>query len=408
MVIKTKHSVVRTATALLLALLLTASVSMTAFAASGDPLRALAEKAGCDYEDILTSSLVVAGESVSDWIAIATGCSGNPVKREAYLQGLEAYVTGEYEKNGCLHSIKATEYHRISLAVLALGGDPTCFGTDPSGDPVDLIAEGTYNWSNSDSLGLQGLNGWIWALITLDAKYYQVPADALYTREDMIAAILAAQTDEGGFGLAGGSPDVDITAMALQALAPYYSQDTNIKGSVDRALGWLSAQQNNSGDFTSWGAGTAEGTAQTVIALCSLGIDPRTDDWFVKDGNSAIDGLLAYQTENGMFRHILEEDADVMATEQAALALIALERLEANGNRLYDFTEIAVYEEETGTAVADTAAAGDGVADTAADTSGKPADPSVKMEWVIGCIVIAVVATGVIFVFVKRGKKKHV
>ncbi len=371
----------------LLAVMLIAAMPMTALASSADSLKALADKAGCAYEDILNSKLVVPGESVSDWIAIATGCSGNPVKRNAYLKGLEDYVTAEYEKNGCLHNIKATEYHRISLAVLALGGDPTCFGKDSAGEPIDLIAEGTYYWENSDSLGTQGLNGWIWALIAIDAKYYDLPWDAIYTRESIINAIVAAQTDEGGFGLSGGSPDVDITAMALQALASYYPQHENVRGSVDRALGWLSAQQNDNGDFTSWGSSTAESTAQVVIALCSLSIDPRTDTRFIKSGKSAVDGLMQYQVDGGMFRHTLDGEADVMATEQAALALIALERLDAKENRLYDFTEIKVYEGKDEVIVTDTPVA-------------KP------IVWIVVGIVVALAAGGAAFVFIKRGKKK--
>ena len=374
---------------ILLAMLMLSVMPMTALASSADALQAIADKAGCAYEDILSSELVAPGESVSDWIAIAAGCSGNPVKRNAYLKGLEDYVTAEYEKNDCLHNIKATEYHRISLAVLALGGDPTAFGKDASGEAINLIAEGTYNWDHSDSLGTQGLNGWIWALITIDAKYYDIPRDAIYTREDMINAILAAQTDEGGFGLSGGSPDVDITAMALQALAPYYQNDANVRASVDRALGWLSAQQNDSGDFTSWGTGSAEGTAQTVIALCSLGIDPRTDMRFVKNSRSAMDGLLQYQTQSGMFKHSLGGEDDVMATEQAALALIALERLDAKANRLYDFTEVTVY---AGT-------------DDSLDVPDAPKNPIV---WIVIGAVVLVAAGGAAFVFIKRGKKKNV
>lgn len=373
-------------TVLLLALLLFAVTPLTVFAEAANPLQALSQKAGCAYEDILKSDLVTPGEAVSDWIAIATGCSGNPVKRNAYLKGLEAYVTKEYAANGGLHNIKATEYHRISLAVLALGGDPTSFGVDGSGNPIDLIADGTYNWSNSDSLGMQGLNGWIFALITLDAKDYEVPTDAVYTREDIIAEILDAQTDEGGFGLSGGSPDVDITAMTLLALAPYYPGDPAVQGSVDRALGWLSAQQNDKGDFTSWGSGTAEGTAQTVIALCSLGIDPRTDERFLKNGSSAMDGLLQYQTPSGMFRHTMDGDEDSMATEQAALALIAVQRLDQKGNRIYDFTEVAVYEGEEETAV--------------------EKEPVRTAVWVAAGVVL--IAVGTVAVFIKRGKKKHV
>lgn len=375
-------------TVLLLTLLLFAVTPLTVFAEATDPLQALATKAGCAYEDILTSDLVVPGEAVSDWIAIATGCSGNPVKRNAYLKGLEDYVEKEYSENGGLHSIKATEYHRISLAVLALGGDPTNFGVDGSGNPIDLIADGTYNWSYSDSLGMQGLNGWIFALITLDAKDYQVPADAVYSRENMIEEILDAQTDEGGFGLSGGSPDVDITAMTLQALAPYYPGAPEVQGSVDRALGWLSAQQNDKGDFTSWGSGTAEGTAQTVIALCSLGIDPRTDERFLKNGSSAMDGLLQYQTQSGMFKHTLDGDEDAMATEQAALALMAVQRLDQKGDRIYDFTEVAVYKGEEDTAV--------------------KKEPVRAAVWVAVAAGVVLIAVGTVAVFIKRGKKKHV
>jgi len=369
---------------------------MTAFAKGNDALEAIAEKAGCQYKDILQSELFVPGESVSDWIAIAAGCSGSSVNGKEYLQGLEAYVTDAYEQNGGLHTIKATEWHRISLAVMALGGDPTNFGVDGSGNPIDLIADGTYNWSASDSLGLQGLNGWIFALITMDAKYFGIPADALYTRETIVDEIIKAQTDEGGFGLAGGSPDVDITAMTLQALAPYYSGDTSVQGAVDRAVWWLSAQQSEKGDFASWGSGNAEGTAQTIIALCSLGIDPRTDERFCKNGVSALDGLLQYQCENGMFRHELEGEADVMATEQAALALIALERMDQGMDRLYDMTNITVYPEETD--------------DIKEANAGNNEDNGAGnlISIVLICIGGVSLIGATLAVIIKRGKKKNV
>ncbi len=316
---------------------------LLAYAQVPDTLEAVAEKAGCEYVDLLQSELFVPGESVSDWFAIATGCSGNPVKRDTYLKGLEQYVTDRYAESGGLHSIKATEYHRISLAVLALGGDPTRFGTDKTGTPINLIADGTYNWAMSDSLGMQGLNGWIFALITLDSMDYQIPDTALYTREEVISELLAAQTEDGGFGLSGGSPDVDITAMTLQALAPYCETNENVRLAADKALNWLSARQTENGDFSSWGSTNAESTAQTVIALCSLGIDPQTDERFCKNGISVMDGLLRYQTDCGMFRHTIDGEEDMMATEQAVLALIAFQRLKQDGNRLYDFSEIEVY-----------------------------------------------------------------
>ena len=317
----------------------------TSYAKETDVLEAVAKYLGCKYENILLSEKLLPGEAVSDWVAIAVGCAQKPVKTSEYLKGLEEYVTAAYEEEGGLHIIKATEWHRVSLAVIALGGDPTCFGKDSFGEPINLIADGTYDWSMSDSLGLQGLNAWIFALITLDAKCYEVPKDAVYTREDIISEILKGQTEEGGFGLSSDSPDVDITAMAIQALAPYYQNNAEIQGAVDRAVWWLSAQQGEQGDFSSWGSGSAEGTAQVIIALCSLGIDPEMDERFCKNDSSAVDGLLRYQCANGMFRHTLDGEADVMASEQAALAFIALNRLNQNADRIYDMMSINVSEE---------------------------------------------------------------
>lgn len=171
---------------------------------------------GEDFRPLLENRPLTAGDSVSDWLAVASGRAG--LQRPDYLRDLESYVTSMYRENGGLDRIKATEWHRITLAVLAQGGDPTAFGRDREGKPIDLVAEGTYNWSRSRSLGAQGLNGWIFALITLDSGGFAVPEGAAYTREDMRRAILSAQTEEGAFGLSAGTADVDITAMALQAL----------------------------------------------------------------------------------------------------------------------------------------------------------------------------------------------
>ena len=292
---------------------------------------------GEDFRPLLENRPLTAGESISDWLAVASGRAG--LQRADYLRDLESYVTSMYRENGGLDRIKATEWHRITLAVLAQGGDPTAFGRDREGKPIDLVAEGTYNWSRSRSLGTQGLNGWIFALITLDSGGFAVPEGAAYTREDMIAAILAAQTADGGFGLSSGSTDVDITAMALQALAPY-QEDAATAEAIRRGLEWLSGQQTENGDFVSWGDPNAESTAQVLIALCSLGLDPETDARFIRNGRTLWDGLLSYRTREGLFRHTAEGPEDLMATEQAILALQALDRLRAGQGRLYDLRDI--------------------------------------------------------------------
>lgn len=214
-------------------------------AQSAEGMSALGGKKG---ELLKDRELFPAGDSVCDWLAIAMALSGTRESYSDYLAELKAHVEDAYAKNGCLDRNKATEYHRISLTVLALGGNPTNFGTKPDGSAIDLIAEGTYNYARDP--GAQGLNGWIWALLTLDAGDTEVPADALYSREDMVNAISVAQEPDGGFGLIPGKSDVDITAMAVQALAPYRDQ---METEIDAALSYLSGQLTDTCGYIAYG-----------------------------------------------------------------------------------------------------------------------------------------------------------
>jgi len=286
-------------------------------------------------EDIMKSEGMIPGDSTSDWTALILARNGWSDHREDYLNGIWRYVNESYQKQGGLDMIKATVWHRISLTVLALGADPTCFGEDANGDPIDLIAEGTYNWSRTDSLGTQGTNAWIYSLMVLDALDYEIPKNARYTRGDIINSILECQLDNGGSHIGSGAPEVDVTAMALQAIAPYYGTMESVTENVDRALEYLSSQQNAQGDF---GKGGSESCAQVILALCALGIDPESDARFQKAGGSALDGLLLYHTGEG-FSHLLGEKANTLSTQQAAQALTALDRLRNGESRLYDFTD---------------------------------------------------------------------
>ncbi|MDY4220141.1 MAG: prenyltransferase/squalene oxidase repeat-containing protein [Candidatus Faecousia sp.] len=282
-------------------------------------------------------SALTPGDALSDWAAILAGRAGETRGAEAYLSGLWDYVSRQYQEIGGLDPLQATEWHRVALAVTALGADPTCFGLDARGEPIDLVADGVYAWQTTESLGAQGLNGWIFALLLLDAGGWEPPETARYTRQHILRAILEAQEPDGGFGLTAGASDVDLTAMALQALAPYRE---DCPEAVQGALDYLSRAQTARGDFLAWGTGSAESCAQVVIALCALGIDPRLDPRFVKAGGSALDGLLLYRREDGAFCHSLEDEAGFLATEQAGLALCALERMDGGGARLYDFTDV--------------------------------------------------------------------
>ena len=84
--------------------------------------------------------MLPAGQSsVADWYAIAMARCGISEDYETYLTALKTYVESAYAESGGLSANKATEWHRVALAVTALGGDAAAFGTKPDGTTVDLM-----------------------------------------------------------------------------------------------------------------------------------------------------------------------------------------------------------------------------------------------------------------------------
>lgn len=332
----------RNITALAAALLLALTLCVPAFGETpswGDlamdvAVAQRAERGIADNQPLLTEDAFPAGSSVSDWTALAMARAGIADDYAGYLARLQAYVERQYAENGGLHAVKATEYHRIALTAAALGGDPAAFGAKPDGTAIDLVAEGTYNWQGDD-LGGQGLNGWIFALLTMDAVGAEVPADARYSRQDMLDAIVSAQLPEGGFSLGGGAMDVDITAMALQALAPYQQQYPEV---IDAALNALSAAQTVTGGFESWGAQSSESCAQVILALTALNIDPTADERFQKNQRNVVEALMDFRLSDGGFAHEKDGPLDAMACEQAMQALTAMELRQQGEGRFFDLT----------------------------------------------------------------------
>lgn len=295
--------------------------------------------------------LTYAGSSATDWLPIGLSRCGVEDDYDAYLAALQTYVEQKYREPDKLDRVKATEWHRISLAVLACGGDPTHFGKDENGNDINLIADGVYDRGKTVDIGAQGFNGWLWGLITLDSMKYNIPAGSSYTRTEMIKKILSFQLPDDGFNLRfaqGSTADPDITAMAIQALAPYYRNATfNVKDPVDKALDCLSKLQLDTGDFRSWGTRNSESISQIIVSLCSIGVDPQNDPRFIKNGINLLDALFYYQQEDGGFAHSYELDegnpsavpgeSNSIATDQALLALVAVWRQAQGMSILYDF-----------------------------------------------------------------------
>ena len=270
------------------------------------------------------------GSVGGEWMVIGLARSGRTVP-DGYYENVVKYVQENCDADERLDENRATDNARVILALTAIGKDVTNVGGHNLLAGLDEMSYVTY----------QGINGPIWTLIALDSHDYAPQGDV--TREKLIDAILGAQLPDGGWDMMGKAADTDITAMAIQALAPYYDTNDAVKAAVDKALDALSAMQNDDGTFsTAFSGKTSESTAQVIVALTALGINPATDSRFIKNGLNAVDGLCSFYVDGGGFRHIASGDLDGMATEQSYYALAAYYRLLAGQTSLYDMSDVTI------------------------------------------------------------------
>lgn len=286
-------------------------------------------------EYLLSQETPAAGSVGGDWAVVGLRAAGL-LSRETAAVYYESAVTYAAQADGNrLNPNKSTENARTILGVTAAGHSAADVGG------VDLTA----GLGDMEYLRRQGVNGPIWALIALDSGAYPDPAPAggasPVTRAALVSEVLSSRCADGGWTLLGDTLDVDITAMALTALAPY-TEDAAVQTAVDAALQLLSDSQLPTGGFVSWDTENCESAAQVLVALTSLGIDPLTDSRFLKDGATVLDALCAFAVEGGGFRHIAEQTApDNMATEQGFYALAAYDRFTRGQSRLFDMTAAA-------------------------------------------------------------------
>ena len=265
-----------------------------------------------------------------EWMVIGLARSGRTVPA-GYYDNVVEYVKANADKNERLHRAKVTDNARVILALTAIGKDVTNVGGHNLLKGLD----------NMDYVQTQGINGPIFTLIALDSHNYPTMGDV--TREKLIQVILDAQLTDGGWALSADKADPDMTAMAIQALAPYYKTNETVKAAVDKALEALSALQRNDGGFGSWGTVNSESCAQVIVALTALGIDPTADSRFVKNGLTVLDALAGFYVTGGGFYHTKgESKVNGMATEQGYYALAAYYRFANAQTRLYDMTDVTI------------------------------------------------------------------
>ena len=169
------------------------------------------------------------------------------------------------------------------------------------------------------------------ALLMLDAGDHNNPKQP-ELRKKFITELLEYQKESGGFCIDNSlDPEVDITAMAVQALAPYYKEDKckkekldaqKMKESIDAAVKWLAAQESDDAEFLYDNIASSESISQVILALCALERDPGKDETFTKKESTLLDALAKFRKEDGIYMHEkADEEGSAMATYQAMKSL---------------------------------------------------------------------------------------
>ncbi|MBQ0058388.1 MAG: hypothetical protein KBS83_00290 [Lachnospiraceae bacterium] len=305
-------------------------------AISESALNQIYQESGSALSNAAKSSTPIVGSIGGEWMMLGLQRGGQDID-PATLQGyLDNVIKTVVDAGGVLHKKKYTEYSRVVLALTALGQDVTDVGGYNLLEPL----------ADYDKTIWQGINGAIFALIAFDSHNYVIPTAPAgvkqTTRSNLIQCILDRQLADGGWTLSGNASDVDMTAMAMQSLAPYYNKDAAVKEAVDKGLVRLSNLQQSDGGFGSYGTINSESCSRVIVALTALGIDPYTDSRFIKNGNSLFDALARFAVAGGGFKHVVDGSKDGMASEQAHYALAAYYRFKEGKTSLYDMSDVKI------------------------------------------------------------------
>lgn len=305
------------------------------------------------------------GSVGGEWAALVLGRAGRMTEewKTKYLAAVKTSfdnVSETLKAQNKLDRIKLTDNSRAIIGLYSAGADVTDFngwnlcaplaGDNVGGDKTEESADYTATLK-------QGINGPVYALIALDYAGYKSEGETKVTnvteentttlRDDYLNYILSKEIPGGGWALFGDSADPDITMMAVQALSKYtYLPEVN--DAVERALTVMSSKQNDQGGYSSWGSVNAESIAQVICGLTMLGIDPTTDERFIKNGNTLVDALKSFSadyvkdevtySEYRGYAHVANSDGtysyNQMATEQAGYAMVAL-WCQKKGQKLY-------------------------------------------------------------------------
>lgn len=268
----------------------------------------------------------------SDWAVITMLRGGKSIDSAIlteYTNSLTETVRG-WNSN-----VKPTDAAKATLALSAMDMDATNI------DGVNLINL----IANSERLD-DGTNELAYSLLAIYASGAEIPQDAAWSKSSIIDKLLTFQTESGGFGLFDTeTADVDMTAICVQALAPY-EDEPNVSTAIDNAISFLASAITDDWDYND----NPNTTAQVLLALATLGIDVTdSENGFGEDDEeNIVTSLEKYRNIDGN-GYIFGDSVNTMATYQVMQGYDAYRKAHKDGVSYWDFgTDGEVYNDFAG------------------------------------------------------------
>lgn len=232
-----------------------------------------------------------------------------------------------------------------SLATLQICIDYENSKLEPGDDTAfpalsDYVNQTTIDTALNHTIGEKGIMSYIWGLYMLNTcGFYYGKAS---NHDEVIESLISYQCSDGGYTLSGDVGDVDVTAMAMQVLAPYapspfrsawFPIDSLLVESLSASREFLDTHQLEDGDYESFGTRCSESTAQAALAYASMYTGIFTSlktDTLIDRG--LLEGLLLYKQDDGGFSHTLGLPSNDMASSQVLQALTVMLPDVDNGN----------------------------------------------------------------------------
>lgn len=258
--------------------------------------------------------------------------------KDADIQTYVATVMTAIQSGKLSRETVPTTLERVILTLTALGLDATDF----CGQDLTAWLYENQNWNNYVSSDL------IWGLIALDSGKYTA-ADGY--REALIQHLTEYQKqDTGAFFYSHGynADDVDMTAMAMIALAPYKDSNATAKKMYDAGWKYIESNRDDQGNYGGKSYDPCCTNAYVVIAKCAAGQTGMEDtvSWMLKNClgekgfnlNGEYNGMSTYQGMMAMaaYQRAKAGKADLLDMSDVSKRVIQVTKPTLKGNKTYN------------------------------------------------------------------------